>query len=624
MCGIVGFSGARNDAVLNRMANCLMHRGPDGDGFYQDEAMQLGMRRLAVVDIETGKQPIYNETQEIVVVQNGEIYNHREIRARLQQEGGHRFYTDHSDTEVIPHLYETYGEEWVSQVNGMFAVAIWDKKAQKLLLYRDRIGKKPLYYSFKNGRLVFGSEIKALLEHPWVSKNLNYASLYHYFSLKHISAPETAYQDIKQLMPGEYLVFENETIRLKKYWLINFRPLETSVGEAEAASKIFNIFQDAVKIRMDCDAPYGAYLSGGVDSSAVVSLMTRFASKPIKTFCLGYKDLETMKSPGKIDDLKFARTMATRLGTEHHEYVLGSEEFAVRMPDVLKSFDEPFSGTISTFFLSTLIRQHVKVALSGDGADELYGSYLAHRLANPIQQYFELSRIRKKSLRELTSEEKARLKPFDDEKGYEFLVKTAHEDLATWRNRLTVFSPAEITSLFTRGFKEKIRNVKTDLYGGYAKHLTAQDPLNRVLEIDQQELLPNEVLPFVDRLSMAHSIEVRVPYLDYRLIEYVNRLPGKFKIRDGINKYIHRKVMRELLPEDLLNRPKEGFVQPIYYWMHAQLKDWTLHWLKELPADLFNGEQVKKITELFASGTQELNAKIWNLVCFSIWWHTRS
>jgi len=620
MCGIVGFTGRKNFQTLEAMTDSLIHRGPDAEGYYLDDMVNLGMRRLSIVDLEFGKQPICSEDGSIWVIFNGEIYNHVVLRKELEKKG-HQFKTHHSDTEVIVHLYEEYGEDWAIYVNGMFGVALWDKSARKLLLYRDRIGKKPLYYATKKGQLIFASEIKAILKHPSISRDLNYQALYHYFGMKNISAPHTAYTDVKQLLPGHLLAFQGGNITTRHYWSLDFSNPVTDITEEEASQHLFDLFEDSVKLRMQCDVPFGAYLSGGVDSSSVVSMMTRFHSKPVITFCLGYEDKPEGQFFGKAQDIYYARAMSKRLGTEHYEYIIDAEQFADQIPEVLYAFDEPFSGTISTFFLSILIKKHVKVALSGDGADELFGSYLAHRLAFPLEYYLTLKRGGVGNWEDLDDHDKEAIRPFDSPEQFRFLQSIASPRLAEWRNSLCAFTDAERTQLLTKEFLHCAGHPEIEnIYERLQPEITARDILNKSLEIDQRELLPNQVLPFVDRLSMAHSIEVRVPYLDYRIIEFTNRLPGKFKIKNGMVKYIHKKTMGKLLPENLLQRPKEGFVQPIYSWMHGELRGWIEVNLDLLAGDILNLDYVDSLKKTFQSGDQTLNEKVWNLVCFSLWY----
>ncbi len=619
MCGIVGFTGERNQELLKRMADTIFHRGPDQGGFYSDGSVNLGIRRLCIVDVESGKQPMCNEDGSIWVVFNGEIYNHGELRKKLEDKG-HVFRTDHSDTEVIVHLYEEYGEYWPRHVNGMFGLAIWDSRKDLLMLYRDRIGKKPLYYAELNGQLVFSSEIKALLKHPGISSEPDYQALYHYFGLKHISAPRTAFEQIKQLLPGHLLKWTVDGITAKSYWKVDFGSPLTDITEEEASEHLLYLLEDAVKIRMQCDVPFGAYLSGGVDSTSVVALMRKHHYNPVITFCLGYRDRAEGQFYGKYQDLYYARMMAQRLKTAHYEEIISARDFAEGMPEVIRAFDEPFSGTVSTYYLSSLVKRHVKVALSGDGADELFGSYLAHRLAFPIERYLELTKNRKTAWEDLNEDEKRELFPFNTPEQFSFLQRIASRSLAEWRERLSVFSHAERKNLLSREFLEAAGwPEENSVYACLEKDLTANDALNRVLEMDQKELLPNQVLPFVDRLSMAHSVEVRCPYLDYRIVEFANSLPGELKIKNKTVKYIQKKAMKRVLPQELLERPKEGFVQPIYTWMHGSLRKWVEDKLDSLPREIFNLKYVENLKREFQSGKQYLNAKIWNLVCFNIW-----
>lgn len=620
MCGIAGFTGDKNQKLLKAMNDTLVHRGPDDEGYYSNGRVNLAMRRLSIVDIAGGHQPISNEDDTIWVVFNGEIYNYIEIRKSLEEKG-HKFKTDHSDTEVIVHLYEEYGDEWPVHVNGMFGLAIWDERKKRLLLYRDRIGKKPVYYSNKNSELIFASEIKALLEHPDITRKPDLKALYGYFGLKNISSPSTAYSDIKQLLPGHYLEWKDGEIKTRPYWKLDFSHINKDISEEDAADRLLELLEDAVKVRMRCDAPYGAYLSGGVDSSSVVVLMSRNQTEPVKTFCLGYEDDPMGQFVGKQDDILHAKGIARKLGTEHFEYILSADKFAEHMTGVLSAFDEPFSGTVSTFFLSILIHKHVKVAISGDGADELFGSYLTHRLAQPIENYLKFSAKGKSSWGDLKQNEKDLLYPFNSSEQFTFLKGIASSKLSEWREKLHVFTPGQRKELLKGEFLEGAGypHLK-DIYSTLEGESTARDTLNKVLEIDQKELLPNQVLPFVDRLSMAHSVEVRCPYLDYRIIEFANSLPYDYKIHNGINKYIHKKAMEKLIPRGIIERPKEGFVQPIYSWMHGSLKGWVKDNLNDLPRDIFNLDYVKALEKDFDSADNNINNKVWNLVCFSIWY----
>ncbi len=626
MCGIVGFTGPVDTDLLRSMNAAIVHRGPDEDGFLQAPGINMAMRRLSIVDLAGGRQPVTNESGDVHLVFNGEIYNHLELRRGLS-ERGHAFRTDHSDTETIVHLYEERGANWACEANGMFAVAIWDAPRKRLTLTRDRVGKKPLYYTIAGGELVFGSEIKSLLRHPAVSRGLDPQALFQFMGMKNTSAPRSIFAGIHQLPAGHFLVWEGGKATVRPYWRADFSPLESPPTFEAAAEHVRFLLEDAVRLRMDCDVPYGAYLSGGVDSSSVTSLMARFHDQPVKTFCLGYADDAQGQFAGKAQDIHYAREMSQRLGTEHHELIIDARFFAEKMPEIVRSFDEPFSGTVSTFFLSILIHKHVKVALSGDGADELFASYLPHRLAFPVEALLSFRAQGKARREDLAADELALLAPFDSPAQFAFLSRIASSSQAAWRDQIGVFPLAERLALlapeFLAGLPEAQRH---DPYTELEEAFTAgDDALNRVLEIDQAELLQNQILPFVDRLSMAHSIEVRCPFLDHRLVEYVNRLPGRLKIGGGetgrpVNKHVLKRAVADLLPPDLISRPKEGFVQPIYTWMHGELKNWTLSCLDDLPNELFNPVHLASLRQRFLDGDTAQNARVWNLACLGLWW----
>jgi asparagine synthase (glutamine-hydrolysing) len=613
------------------MCQAIIHRGPDDEGCLDDPQVSLGMRRLAIVDISGGRQPMANEDGSVVTVFNGEIYNHASIRQDLRKLG-HRFATHHCDTETVVHAYEEYGDEWPEKVraNGMFGLAIWDRARKRLLLYRDRMGKKPLYWAKVPGGIAFASEIKALLLHPGVSRELDHGALYGYFGLKNTSAPRTAYGQIRQLEPGHLLAWtpDGGIQPSRPYWSLDFSCAGISgnvPSEQEASARILDILSDSVRLRMDCDVSYGAYLSGGMDSSAVASLMARFQSRPVKTFCLGYADLQGGQQDGKSRDIYFARLMAERLGTDHHEHIITAEDFARDFPGAMAAFDEPFSGTISTYFLSEYMRRHITVALSGDGADELFGSYLAHRLAQPVEAWLSIKARGEVRFEDLDAGDRQSLAPFDTPEQVAFLDRVAAPGLAAWRERLDVFSHVERRELLSQEFLDAAGDdVGRNPYASIEPLLTGSDALNRVLETDQQELLANQVLPFVDRLSMAHSIEVRCPFLDHRMVEYANRLPGAYKIRGSETKRILRKALAGLLPPELIERPKEGFVQPVYTWMRGPLKAVVAEALAGLPDSMFRRDEVDRLLAGFMAGDQSLNAKIWCLTCFSAWLGTLS
>jgi asparagine synthase (glutamine-hydrolysing) len=618
MCGICGFTGPEDKDTLNAMVQSIVHRGPDEDGFFSDGSVNLGMRRLSIIDLESGSQPMHNEDRSLWCICNGELYNFQELRTRLGSLG-HRFYTDHSDVETIVHLHEQYGEDFPSEINGMFAIALWDSRKKSLLLIRDRMGVKPLFYAQAGGRVIFGSEIKAILKHPAYSPEPDYASLYHYLSLKNIPSPMSAFAGVQSLLPGEMVRIDaNGSVTRRRWWKV-FHREDDSLTEAVTTKRIVEILDDATRLRMISDVPFGAYLSGGVDSSTIVALMTRHAGKAVTTFSLGYED----ELSNKEADLYHARRVSKQFNTDHHEYIMSSSELVEDVARVIEAFDQPFSGTISTYFLSKLITQHVKVALSGDGADEIFGSYLSHRVAAPMKRFGQMSE--RAFSGELTKEEIASLRPCDVDflKGlYERAGHSARE--VDWRYQLYVTTDEGKSSLISDEFRRRIGQTSTrSLIEHYFNDLSARDPLNRMLEMEWNTQLPDQVLAFVDFLSMAHSVEVRSPFLDYRLVEFAATIPGEMKIQGGNVKDILKRAVAPLLPEGIVNRPKEGFVLPVFDWMTGKLSPYiegvlsperlSRHGLIDLAA-------AADVRERFLSGDRSYSASVWNLMMFQLWW----
>lgn len=615
MCGICGFTGQSDKKLLKNMADTLIHRGPDEEGFYTDAKVNLAIRRLSIIDLKSGQQPIHNEDKTLWVVFNGEIYNFQELRKELAS-GGHRFYTDHSDTEVIVHLYEEYGTEFVHKMNGMFAIALWDKTEEKLFLIRDRMGVKPLFYSLINNNIVFASEIKAILKHPDYVRDINYDAIYHYFTFKNVPAPRTAFRDIFSLLPGEMLTFYRGSLEKKRYWKIRFEE-RYDYSEEFVTQKIIALLEDAVKLRMISDVPFGAYLSGGVDSSTVVALMTRFSNKSVMTFSLGYED----ELKNKEADLYYARKVSDAYKTEHHEYIMSSKEVPEEVRKVIRAFDQPFSGTISTYFLTRLISRHVKVALSGDGADELFGSYLSHRTA---QAMYHFSRLYDKIKANTLNEEEKRLFAPCDVEYLTNLYDKSNGDPLKWRYALYLFTDEEKQNLLSDKFKENLNN--PDSYLLLKSHFdsaTTDGPLNQILDVEWNTQFPDQVLAFVDFLSMAHSVEIRSPFLDYRLVEFIATIPSNMKIKNGNVKDILKKAVEPLLPEGITKRPKEGFVLPVFEWMETKLQEYCKVLLSEdrlKKHGLLNIDMVKHIMDSYFAGNKSNAGKVWNLMMFQAWW----
>jgi asparagine synthase (glutamine-hydrolysing) len=621
MCGICGFSGVSNKELLQKMGGILSHRGPDDEGVYHDGKINLCARRLSIVDIQKGFQPVANETKEIWVVWNGEIYNAPELRLALEAKG-HAFHSTHSDTELIPHLYEEYGPDFTSVLNGMFAIALWDKNNQSLILYRDRMGVKPLFYTVRNGEIVFGSEIKSILAYPGIDRTLNPGALYEYFSFKNTCAPETIYRDIRQLMPGTMLFFKNREVSERRYWKVDFsRKCEDSF--AVAVEKTRELLRDSVRIRMRADVKVGAFLSGGLDSSLVSAMSSEYIGEGLQTFTLGH-EINNAKLHDKDADVTFAKALSAQLKTEHRVHVMRPSDVVRELSNVMVAFDEPFSGPISTYFLSKFMSVYVKTAVSGDGADELFGGYLPHLLAFPMQHITECVALGKDPFLEFE-----KLKPFDGSRAYlQALYDCSKGNEAVISNQMLpssdemrgVFLNVDIFGEFVRSQRTLTKIAKLREQG------CAGDPCNRALEQDLNLILPNQVLAYEDRLSMAHSLEIRSPFMDYRLIEYVTSLPGTYKVCSGESKYLLKKVAEGILPTEMIYRPKQGFVMPIHDWMQNELREFV--------CDTLSSESLKNNEYLVAPavsylmdtyfGNREGNVQLadilWNLTSFICWY----
>ena len=617
MCGVAGIFGTRDDGAVSKMLKTLRHRGPDDEFFVEGEGFTLGARRLSIIDLEGGRQPIPNEAEDIWVAQNGEIYNFPRLMEDLKR-AGHRFRT-RSDTEVLVHLYEEKGEAFVDDLKGMYAIAVWDGKKKRGILARDRAGKKPLYYHLSDkGVLYFASEIKALLTLPFLARRIHWPALHHYLSYKHVPAPLSIFDGIQMLPPAHYLVYSQDAestgrVSVKRYWRLDFGRVWTQgLEEGEIVDALLAALRTSVERRLISDVPIGFFLSGGIDSGLCTALAATLSSRPIDTFTLGYGPEST--TPAKERDRQCAALVSARYRTRHHEEVIESTHLEEELPRIMSHFDEPFAGVISTYFLARLISRHVKVAISGDGADELFGSYLSHRLAAPIQAYLW------NGGNNLSAPEVDHL----DDRDKAILKEIAEREDWRWRYKLVVFSEQEKRSLYDPAVAEQIGGLSTlDHLRLYFGDLTAKDPLNRVLEAEFNSQLPEQVLAYVDRLSMAHSLEVRAPYLDTEFLELAAGIDGLWKIREGQTKYILKKAALRYLPEELVHRPKEGFLLPINQWLLQGMEPYVR---ASLSPDrlrqhrLFTPDYVKSLLEGYYQGHSHLGTKLWVLIAFQIWY----
>ena len=562
MCGICGVLGRADRDVVTRMLATIRHRGPDDEFIVSGDRFTMAAARLSIIDVLGGRQPLTNETGTVTASQNGEIYNFGPLREQLLQRG-HVLQT-RTDTEVLPHLWEDEGCRLPERIDGMFAVAVWDETRQTGLLARDRVGKKPLYYWEHHGAIYYASELKALLEVPGFDRRLNLRALHHYLSYKHVPHPLTIFEDVKVLPPAHRLVFEiGAPPRVERYWQLSFAPRDEPIGdEEEIVDELVARLKLAVARRLVSDVPVGFFLSGGIDSSLVTALAAETADARIKTFTLTYEDSSTTQ--GKEQDRRWARWTAERFGTDHREETITCSDYPSAMRRILKAFDEPFAGVVSTYFLAEAMARHVKVAVSGDGADELFGSYLSHRLAFAKAQD-------------------------GDEPDWK------------WRAKLLVLSEEEKRALYSPAVRDALADTSTAEHLRRAfQHLTARDPLNRILEAEFGGIFPDQVLTFVDRLSMAHALEVRSPFLDTDVVEFVASLPGRLKICNGETKHLLKRVASRYFPEEMIRRPKEGFLMPITAWVLGHLQPWVRETLSPERLrlhGLFDQPQVQRLVD---------------------------
>ncbi len=610
MCGIAGIFGHGDATICQAMLSALVHRGPDDGHQVTGPDYSLGARRLSILDLAGGRQPVSNERGTIWAAQNGEIYNFPALRKKLLA-SGHQLRT-HCDTETLPHLYEDHGTDLPKYIDGMFAVAVWDTREQTGLLARDRMGKKPLYYWMRDNTLFFASEIKALLRIPGIRPRLNLEGLHHYLSYKHVPHPLSIFQGISILPPAHLLVYQpGRPLQIRKYWdLEPTNDADVKESEEQLVERLLELLRQGVKRRLMSDVPIGFFLSGGIDSSLSTALAAEQAGGRIKTFTLTYAPDSTTK--GKDEDQKWARWLARRYGTEHYEETIDFGDFPESFRSILRCFDEPFSGVVSTYFLARLIAREVKVALAGDGADELFGSYLSHRLAFPLANY---EAFRKTGQAEL-------IRPFEQRP--DFLEPLAQLEDWAWRSKLFVFSEEEKRQLYAPQVVTATSEFSTPRHLQRAfQSPECRDPLNRILDAEFRGIFPDQVMTFVDRLSMAHSLEVRTAFLDTDVVKFVAALPGRLKIKGGETKYLLKLAARRYLPDEMVYRPKEGFVMPVNGWLVRRLQAYvreTLGPSQLAQHGLFNTEVVTQWIEEFYAGREQHANKILSLLAFQEWY----
>ena len=619
MCGIAGFvessrpsSPFRADesrALVHRMCDVIRHRGPDDEGVWLADGVALGMRRLSIIDLSTGHQPIHNEDQTVWIVFNGEIYNFRELRLELEG-AGHRFYTS-TDTEVIVHAYEQWGKAAIARLRGMFGLAIWDTRSRTLLVARDRIGIKPIYYATTNGRLYFGSELKSLLEAPDLPRDLDAAALDHYLSFLYTPRDGSIFKSVRKLPPGHLMTWCGGRLTIERYW--QMAATETFTGsEEEAVHQLRAVLSDAVRSHMISDVPLGAFLSGGVDSSLVVGLMSELSSARVKTFSIGFEE-------PAFDELEHARRVADHFGTEHHEFVVKPDGVGI-LDKLISHFDEPFadSSAIPTWYVSEMARRHVTVVLSGDGGDELFGGYDRY-LPHPRVAAFD--RYSPRALRRVAALAAKRLP--HGARGKNFLRHVGRDEQGRYLDAIRFFGADEKSALLTPELQRAIDG--PDAETRLARHFDRLAPLpwaSQMMRFDAETYLPEDILTKVDRMSMAHSIESRVPLLDNEVIAFAATLPAGMKIKNGRRKHVLKEVAATLLPRDIIDRKKQGFGVPLGTWFRGHLRELfadTLLSPTALQRGYFQPAFVNRIVAEHLAGTRDHTLRLWQLLVFERW-----
>jgi asparagine synthase (glutamine-hydrolysing) len=611
MCGIAGIMSYDGQPVsqseLSAMCGAIAHRGPDDDGFYFADGVGLGMRRLSIIDLSGGKQPVHNEDGSVWVVFNGEIYNYRDLRTALEARG-HRFYTE-TDTEVIVHLYEEKGALCVESLRGMFAFAVWDHRRQQLLLARDRLGVKPLYYGEFKGRLVFASEIKSILELPQVDRDLNWESVSHLFTFMSTPPRESILSGVHKLEPGHVLVASpRQGLHVARYWGVSFAP-ETGRSETYFVETLKERLTESVNLRMVSDVPVGAFLSGGIDSSAVVALMSGLVQEPVHSFSIGFTEED-------YNELPFARLVANHFHTRHHERVVSPDVLGV-LERLTWFLDEPFgdSSCIPTYFASQLAAEHVKVVLSGDGGDELFAGYDRYRVYAREQRRERIPASARKAMGLL-----AALLP-EGVRGRNWLSHIALSGLARYVDSSTLFRHEQRRRLFRPEIFEKMAHY--DPWQVVADQLPARpmDWLSTLQYLDITGYLPLDILTKVDRMSMAHSIEAREPLLDHKLVEFAATVPLDLKINGKTTKYLLKRAMRGILPDAVIDRPKQGFAVPLGRWFRGGLGD-TFRGLllseESRTRAFFNPTYIEELLRQHDRG-REMDLHLWTLISFELW-----
>lgn len=625
MCGIFGVASISglNGINIKSSTDTLYHRGPDDYGDYQDEVVALGHRRLSIIDLDGGHQPVLNKEETSVIVFNGEIYNYRDIKCSLEKKG-YEFSTN-SDTETILHAYEEWGQDCVSHLRGMFAFAIWDKSKQELFIARDRLGIKPLFYAEYNGVFYFASEIKAILNESPISKTIDELALTCYFSLSYIPAPLTIYSNIRKLLPGHTITWSNGRLSFNKYWDLYFQP-DREKSESYFIDGIGQLLSESVDGHMLSDVPLGAFLSGGVDSSAIVSLMPQFTQEPISTYCMGFGG----NTGGYLDERSYARMVADQYNTRHHEYEVEPKAEGI-VEKLIGAFDEPFAddSMIPSYYVSKIASEHVKVILSGLGGDELFAGYERYLGLRYQSIYSKIPKfIRKNIFANIVD-----IIPERSDGHYtinhlkRFIRGGALDPDQCYISYLVLLNSSIRKDFFNNSKRfEGYFDDCVNLLAGYFNSENVEGPkdsVDRALFCDIKTYLPEDILALSDRVSMQHSLEVRVPFLDHKLMEFCATIPPELRLKGFNKKYLLKKAFTGRIPDEVISHRKQGFVGPTSKWISTDLKQYVLETLSKRNLEkhgYINFQTVERILHEHFMGKQIHDKLIWSLVVFQRWY----
>ncbi len=622
ICGIVGFNPSQmvDQAVLVKMTQAMIHRGPDEQGIFCCGQVGLGSRRLSIIDLVGGRQPIANENESAWIVFNGEIYNYRQLRQFLQKKG-HTFRTQ-TDTEVILHLYEEFGDDCLQYLNGIFVFAIWDSIRQEVIIARDRMGIKPLYYTQAANQLIFGSEMKVVLAHPGVPREIDLTALNEYLSYEYVPSPRTILRHVYRLEPGYFLRFSTRGLHLQRYWNLSLARSESRppVNWRDYVVHLYNTLEETVKQELVSDVPVGVLLSGGIDSSTIAVLMVKQYPGVVDSFSIGFEE-------ASFDESRYARTVAERLGTRHNELIVTSRMVVDMVPAITEFLDEPFgdSSLVPTFFLSLFTRGYVKVALGGDGGDELFAGYptlAAHRL---IEYYERIVpwRVRADVIPWFLDRLPVSFNNISfDFKVRRFLAGRGVPLQARHHRWLGSFVDEQKELLWQEWLKPVLGETYAQAYA-YARECDARTPLNQILYDDIKMYLEGDILYKVDRASMAASLEVRVPFLNREVVGFATDLPLPLKLRRFTGKYLLKKCMADILPHEIINRPKKGFNMPVAHWLTGELQELLLDMLSEeriTGQGFFNYAYVKRLLDEHFSYQRDNRKLLWTLLMFQLWY----